>query len=68
MQGSCNDAHSLELRSRIADSFLIDCECLRKELISHFFEAGLVGYLTTSDKKAETEIGCAIAGVEGGDG
>lgn len=68
MQSARDDAHGLELSSRIADSFLIYGESLREELVCDLLEAGLVGYLAAANEEAETEIGSTVTGVEGGNG
>ena len=47
MQRTCNDAHSLELGSRVANGVFIYGESLREELVTELFKPYLVPHLTT---------------------
>lgn len=59
MECSSNNAHSLELSPRITYCFFVDGKSLRKELITDFFSASLVSYLTTGDEETQAEFGGA---------
>ena len=66
LQGPCQYAHSLELRSAIAYAILVDRESLDKEFISRFLEAALVSNLPAGDEETEAKFGSRwiYAGVE----
>jgi hypothetical protein len=61
VKGTGDDADSLELRSGIANSILIDSKSLCKELIANLFEAGLISNFTTHYKKTQGQIGASRA-------
>jgi hypothetical protein len=42
VQGTCDDADSLELSPRITDRVFVDSECLRKEFVADFLEPCLI--------------------------
>lgn len=53
VQSSCDNADGLELGTRVANRIFVDGECLRKELVADFLEAGLVRDFTAHHKQAE---------------
>ena len=53
VQPTGNDAHSLELRSRVTDCFFVDCEGLCEVLICDFFKVVLICDLPTGDEEAQ---------------
>lgn len=59
MQGTRNDANSLELSARVTDCILVDGKCLREELVADFFESCLICDLTTHHKQSQRKIGAA---------
>lgn len=56
MQGTCNDADSLELGARVADGILIDGKCLSKELIADLLERCLVCHFTAHHEQPKCQI------------
>ena len=47
MQCACNDAHCLELRSRVADRIFVNGKSLSEELVAELFKSHLIRHLAT---------------------
>lgn len=58
LQRTCQDTHSLELRSAVADTIFVDGESLYKVFVGRFLEAALVSNLPTGNEETEAELGC----------
>lgn len=57
MQGTRDNAHGLELSTRIADCIFVDRERLGKEFVAILFKARLVGDLAAHYKQAQRQVG-----------